>query len=327
MSKCRDLIVSAVLAVTLSTGAALAQGYGLGRPALPDEIAAWDVDVLPDGRGLPPGRGNVLDGEEIFTQTCAVCHGDFAEGVGNWPTLAGGRDTLDQDDPTKTVGSYWPYLSTLWDYINRSKPYGNAQSLEVDEVYALVAFLLYSNDIVDEEFELTRENFLDVKMPNADGFIIDDRPTAEYPGFSQEPCMVNCKPDVAITTRAGALDVTPQSQITPELPAPGDMARGQEVFKNCKSCHEIGPGAVNRAGPHLNGIFGRRAASIEGFNYSKSLQSAASDGLVWDMQNLGAYLEDPKALVSGTRMSFRGLKDPQDRRDVLTYLRSFSDTP
>ena len=82
--------------------------YGLGRTALPSEIQAWDIDVLPDGRGLPAGKGDAIVGEEIFANKCASCHGDFAEGVGNWPALAGGFDTLADEDPVKTVGSYWP---------------------------------------------------------------------------------------------------------------------------------------------------------------------------------------------------------------------------
>lgn len=108
----------------------------------------------------------------------------------------------------------------------------------------------------------------------------------------------------------------------------GDPKRGEIVFRKCAGCHEVGQGARNRIGPQLNGIFGRKAASVgEGFFYSKSLQRAANDGLIWDLERLDAYLENPKALVSGTRMSFRGLKDAQDRHDVLAYLRQFSDNP
>lgn len=101
------------------TAPAPSQGgsYGLGRVALADEIAAWDFDVLPDGRGLPQGKGDVWTGEEVFADRCASCQGDFAEGVDNWPVLAGGFDTLANEDPVKTVGSYWPHLSTAWDYI------------------------------------------------------------------------------------------------------------------------------------------------------------------------------------------------------------------
>ena len=93
--------------------------YPLGRPALVEEVAIWDIDIRPDGQGLPEGSGDVWTGEEIFVAQCAACHGDFGEAVGRWPVLAGGHDTLNEDDPVKTIGSYWPYLSTVYDYINR----------------------------------------------------------------------------------------------------------------------------------------------------------------------------------------------------------------
>ncbi len=181
----------------------------LGRVALEAEIAAWDVDVLPDGRGLPAGSGDVFTGEEVFVDRCASCHGDFAEGVDNWPVLAGGFDTLGDEDPIKTVGSYWPYLSTSWDYINRSMPFGEAGTLTADETYAIVAYLMYSNDMVDDDFVLSQENFTDVKMHNADGFVIDDRPEQEYTAWRTEPCMENCKDGVEITMRSVFLVGTP----------------------------------------------------------------------------------------------------------------------
>ena len=112
-----------------------------------------------------------------------------------------------------------------------------------------------------------------------------------------------------------------------DVNAIGDADRGAVVFKKCQGCHQVGQGAKNRIGPHLNGIFGRKAAAIDGFFYSKGIVRAAKDGLVWDRVRLDAYLENPKALVSGTRMSFRGLKDQHDRQDVLAYLRDFSDKP
>ncbi|CUH77810.1 c-type cytochrome [Tropicibacter naphthalenivorans] len=107
----------------------------------------------------------------------------------------------------------------------------------------------------------------------------------------------------------------------------GDADRGAKVFRKCTGCHQVGSDASNRAGPHLNGIFGRRAGSIEGFDYSKAMDRAHDDGMVWDIEHLDAYIENPRALVSGTRMSFRGLKDPQDRHDVLAYLRQFTANP
>jgi cytochrome c len=107
----------------------------------------------------------------------------------------------------------------------------------------------------------------------------------------------------------------------------GDRERGQKLFAQCVGCHQVGAQAQNRIGPHLNGIFGRRAAANDGFDYSEGILRAASDGLIWDLRRLDAYLENPKALVSGTRMNFAGLKKPKDRADVLAYLRDFSDNP
>ena len=184
-------------------------GFGIGREALPEEIAAWDVDVLPDGRGLPAGKGDVWTGEEVFAAKCASCHGDFAEGVDNWPVLAGGFDTLGDEDPVKTVGSYWPHLSTAWDYISRSMPFGEAGTLTADETYAIVAYILYSNDLVDDDFELNHENFADFDMYNMEGFVIDDRPELEYPEWRTEPCMENCKDVVKVTMRSVFLVETP----------------------------------------------------------------------------------------------------------------------
>ena len=107
----------------------------------------------------------------------------------------------------------------------------------------------------------------------------------------------------------------------------GDAERGEKLFSKCSGCHKVGAGAESGIGPHLNGIYGRKAAAINGFFYSKGIERAASDGLVWTLETLDAYIDNPKALVSGTRMSFRGIKDPQDRHDVLAYLRIFSDNP
>ncbi|KQI67442.1 MFS transporter [Loktanella sp. 3ANDIMAR09] len=185
--------------------------FGLGRPALEAEVAAWDIDIRPDGQGLPVGSGDVWTGEEVYVENCAMCHGDFGEAVGRWPVLAGGWNTLEREDPVKTIGSYWPYLSTVYDYINRAMPFGNAQSLEPDEIYAITAYLLYLNNIVEDDFELSNETFLDVEMPNAGGFMPDDRPETELAVFSGDVCMENCKDSVEIVMRAAVLDVTPDS--------------------------------------------------------------------------------------------------------------------
>jgi cytochrome c len=187
---------------------------GIGRTATPEEIAGWDIDVRPDGEGLPAGKGNVKDGEVLFTQRCAGCHGEFGEGVGRWPMLAGGAGMLTADRPVKTIGSYWPYASTIFDYVRRAQPFGNAQSLSHDELYALVAYLLFLNDIVDRDFELTAESFRNIRMPNQQGFRDDDRETTERAFWNPHPCMTDCKTDVTITTRAGTLEATPTDGIS-----------------------------------------------------------------------------------------------------------------
>jgi mono/diheme cytochrome c family protein len=190
----------------------------LGRPALPAEIAAWDIDVRPDGTGLPPGRGSVKQGEEIFLERCAACHGEFGEGAGRWPVLAGGRGSLKSENPEKTLGSFWPDLSTAWDYIFRAMPFGNGQSLTPDETYAVVAYLLNLNDVVKDDFELSKENFTSVKLPNVDNFYDDDRETSEKAFWNKNPCMTNCKPDPAkVTGRARVIDVTPDHKTGPRV--------------------------------------------------------------------------------------------------------------
>lgn len=191
---------------------------GLGRAALPEEIAAWDTDVRADGKGLPAGKGSVKQGDDIFQAQCAACHGEFGQGVGRWPVLAGGHDTLKADRPDKTVGSFWPDLSTVFDYVRRAMPYGNAQSLSNDEVYALTAYLLSMNDIVkDENFELNDKNFTSIKMPNAAAFFDDDRETSEKQFWGKEPCMKNCRTAPKVTGRAISVDVTPDSKAGPKV--------------------------------------------------------------------------------------------------------------
>ncbi len=352
MSKFLKLTLVAGLTISATATAVWAGQYGLGRPALPEEIAAWDVKIMPDGRGLPEGSGDVWTGDEVFGEHCAVCHGDFAEGVGNWPKLAGGWNSLDHDDPLKTVGSFWPYLSTVWDYVNRSMPFGNAQSLTPDEVYAIVAYILYSNNIVDDDFTLSNENFAEVEMPNAGGFIVDDRAVSEYAAWHGEPCMESCKDAVEITMRARILDVTPtegagESASTAEPaaeavevavaeveavadtpvadPDPELVAAGEQAFKKCSACHQVGETAKNRVGPLLNGVMGRAAGSVEGFKYSGALQTMADDGLVWTEETLAAFLEDPRKFMKGTRMSFAGLKSADELAAISAYLSTFSD--
>ncbi|MEP3248344.1 MAG: cytochrome c [Sneathiella sp.] len=201
-------IVSVILALSVLSAPAIAGKLNIGRAATPEEVALWNIDVRPDGQGLPEGSGTVEDGEVLFADKCASCHGEFGEGNGRWPVLAGGQDSLTTEDPVKTMGSYWPYLSTAYDYIRRAMPFGEAQTLSADETYAIVAYLLYLNDMMEEDGHLSRENFTSFKLPNEQNFVDDARP--DVPKISdQEPCMKDCKADVKIVKRARVLDVTP----------------------------------------------------------------------------------------------------------------------
>jgi S-disulfanyl-L-cysteine oxidoreductase SoxD len=192
---------------------------GIGRQASPQEIAGWDIDIRPDGVGLPSGKGTPRQGEPIYMERCAACHGEFGESAGRWPVLMGGAGTLAGSDPVKSIGSYWPFASTVMDYIRRSMPFGNAQSLTNDELYAVTAYVLYLNDIIkDESFELNRDNFTSIKLPNQPGFVEDDREAAEKEFWLTAPCMTDCIPGEArIIGRARALDVTPESAKAPKV--------------------------------------------------------------------------------------------------------------
>ncbi len=349
MSKCRrDFRFAAAIALGgACAGAAMAEPLGLGREATPEEITAWNIDVRPDGQGLPPGEGDIPTGEEIYTERCSSCHGVFGEGSGRWPVLMGGFNTLESPRPVKTIGSYWPYASTVWDYVHRAMPFGEAQSLSDDEVYAVAAYLLYLNDLVDDDFVATPESYAAIALPNEEGFYLDDRDETELPLFTREVCMSGCKDEVEITMRAAVLDVTPDAGSdqeggaaleagdsgvadTAEAVAPEDdvaaadsqlVAEGEGLFRQCQACHQIGQGAKNRVGPHLNGVVGRQAAAIGDFRYSPAMEEAADEGLVWNTTSLAEFLTDPKGYIPGTKMTFPGLAS-REAEAMAAYLGS-----
>ena len=185
--------------------------FNLGEVATAEQVAGWDIDVRPDGLGAPVGTGNAFDGEEVYADRCASCHGDFGEAVDNWPVLVGGEGTLASHDPVKTTGSYWPYASTMYDYIYRAMPFGEAQSLTHDETYQIVAYLLYMNDIIDDEFEVNQDNIGSIEMPNRDGFMMPDpRPDAQL--ISGVACMENCDVPTNVIGKARDIDVTPEDE-------------------------------------------------------------------------------------------------------------------
>ena len=158
-----------------ATLAAQSPRFGVGRPPTPEEIRELGAAIAPDGAGLPPGSGTVAAGRDVFSAQCARCHGPNAEGnVG--PVLVGGQGTLKTPRPLKTVGSFWPYSTTLWDYVNRAMPFDKPGLLKPAEVYAVVAFVLNLNGIVTDDAVMDATSLPKVRMPNRDGFVPDPRP-------------------------------------------------------------------------------------------------------------------------------------------------------
>ena len=167
--------VSAILVIVTATLSAQSPRYGVGRPPLPEEMRALGSAIAPDGTGLPKGAGTVAAGRELFAAQCARCHGPAGEGdVG--ARLVGGQGTLATPKPLKTVGSFWPYATTVWDYVNRAMPFDEPGALKPPEVYAVVAFILNINGIIPADSVMDARSLPKVRMPNRDGFIADPRP-------------------------------------------------------------------------------------------------------------------------------------------------------
>jgi cytochrome c len=159
------------VAVALIPQARAADGPNLGREATPAEIMGWDISIPPDGSGLPPGGGTAAGGVAVFAAKCQSCHGEKGAGQPN-DRLVGGQGTLTGATPVRTVGSYWPYATTVFDYVRRAMPYAQSQSLTNDEVYAVTAYLLYLNGVIAESDVINAQTLPQVKMPNRDNFIL-----------------------------------------------------------------------------------------------------------------------------------------------------------
>jgi len=240
-----------------------------GRTPTANELKAWDTDIMPDGTGLPDGKGSVEQGDELYEEHCGVCHGDFGAGGVGYPTLSGGeissltnqRTKPGMDAPKRTIGTYWPKASTLIWYIRDAMPYAHPKSLTNDEIYALTAYLLSANEItvggeeMGDDFVLSKENFLKIEMPNKDGFYpnIDGKDGIEnirkffadgknY-GAVGVRCMKDCKDDGAKVMRIGIemKDVKPPYSTVRDLPKKkksGAEHAGKEAYdKNCAVCH------------------------------------------------------------------------------------------
>lgn len=231
--------------------------FGIARAPTAAEIAGWDIDVRPDGQGLPKGKGSVAQGQELYDQKCAVCHGSFGESTA-YAVLAGGQGSLDKPDRLKTVGSYWPYATTLWDYIYRAMPFGAPKTLTHDQVYAITAYVLHLNDILDSKAVLDEKTLPQIKMPNRDGFITKKT----LPDVQNPRCLKDCKGDpgarVVGLTQAALVVAAPtgqaerraalEGQLAHTGPAVGaaDAAAAQTLSNKsgCMACHGVDKAVV-----------------------------------------------------------------------------------
>lgn len=243
--------------------------FTYGRAPTANEIAAWDLDVMPDGTGLPEGEGNVDEGEELYDKHCVMCHGEFGTGGKGYPPLSGGHGTLanqllkeGDEPPFRTIGSYWPYASTLWWYIQSAMPFPAPKSLTNDEVYAITAYLLNVNEITFSDGEdievLNRGNFSKVDMPNKDGFFPDVNVEAKQAkknmkDFLGNPekygsgirCMTDCdnaKGLQLVTIKYELSDFDPPMATARDLPKKEEGAakasKESKIYEeSCSACH------------------------------------------------------------------------------------------
>lgn len=198
-----------ILLVLLLPTVAIAGGrYDYGSTPTAAQIAGWNIDVRPDGQGLPAGSGTVDQGEKLFESQCAACHGFFGQGKAQYPNLDDpSLADLKTDNPIKTVGNFWPYATTLYDYIHRAMPFYAPQSLKPDQVYALTAYVLNLNDIVASDFIANAKTLPAVKMPNRNGFILH----GPRPETRVRECMKHCVNGDAlqITSTAAGKNIAP----------------------------------------------------------------------------------------------------------------------
>lgn len=233
------------------------KNFNKGRTPSKNEIKAWNKDVKPDGEGLPEGSGSVEEGDELYTNLCASCHGDFGAGGSGYPTLTGGQGSLKNqllkegdEPPSRTIGSYWPYASTLYWYIQSAMPFNNPKSLSNDEVYALVAYLLSVNDIeiegieLEDEYILNRKKFLKIVMPNVNGFYAVDPSRNDLkemrPPLAQgNRCMKDCDVPKPVHIINKMEDFDPAISTVKDLPKTKKTVSNAEVLykESCSSCH------------------------------------------------------------------------------------------
>jgi cytochrome c len=176
----RALPLALLAGAALQTAGRAGDSSGIGRVATPEEIAGWDIEVAPDGAGLPRGHGSAVEGRAIYEQKCAACHGAHGEGKPA-DRLVGGFGTIFDARPEKTVGSYWPYATTLFDYVRRAMPFDAPQSLTPDEAYAACAYVLFLNHLIAEDAVLDAATLPKIEMPNRGHFVSAVSPSPKGP--------------------------------------------------------------------------------------------------------------------------------------------------
>jgi len=252
-----------------------------GRVPTSNELKAWDTDMMPDGTGYPEGSGSVEEGDELYEAQCASCHGEFAAGGKGYPTLAGGSlETLTNqrvcpgmDAPKRTIGSYWPQVSTLMWYIRDAMPYAHPKSFTNDELYAMTAYLLAANEItidgveLDDEYVLNKEKLMKVKLPNEDGFYPDiDGPNGveNVRKFFQDPknygavgvrCMKDCGKEKVMRIGMEITNVVPAYSTVRDLPkeveGAGAKSAAEKMYdKSCSLCHKTDAMGAPAVGDH-----------------------------------------------------------------------------
>ena len=210
MSNWHSRLAMLVVGAAISARAAGAAEplYGLGTTPTPAQIEGWAIAVRPDGQGLPAGSGSVKDGDELYANACASCHGTFGEGAGRYPRIAG-EGKLTGERPEQTVATYWPYATTLFDYINRAMPFPSPHILPPEQVYAVTAYVLNLNGLVGDDFVADQKSLVAVQMPNRNGFTWKD----PRPDTHDTACMTECRAaaDVRVVSTAEGKPLTPRT--------------------------------------------------------------------------------------------------------------------
>ena len=242
--------------------------YGFGRAPTQQEIAGWDIDVRPDGRGLPPGRGTVAQGQVLYDAKCASCHGTFGEST-DYMAIAGGVGTLASDQPIRTTGSKLNHATTLFDYIRRAMPFNAPQTLTDDETYALTAYVLHLSDILPADAVLDPVSILAVRMPNRDGFTTSHGLMARggRPDTANVACMRDCAPEVRVASRipehargdhgdlasqTRALAAEVKVAKAPSSRSPAELAKQSA----CMACHAV---SAKLVGPSFRDVAAKYA--------------------------------------------------------------------